>query len=462
MEDIDTRQLVDALIGVMHKNGSLKSAAVEQAFRNVPRHLFLPNEPLERVYTDSVILVKKSADGESTSASSQPSIMAVMLEQLDLQPGMRVLEIGAGSGYNAALMAYLVGETGSVITIDIQPDLIEQARINLNRAGFDQVQAIAADGGEGYPPAAPYDRIILTVSSGSVAPAWREQLMDGGRLVLPLSISGPWAMKSIAFDRREDELISASLWDCGFMPLQGAFASPPPNQISIGAQGRLVFTSPLPLPVDEQTLSQWLAERNSGGAEYGGGAVHGGGAQGGGAQDGGAVHGGTVGGGAFPTGVKTKLWDFLSSFHTWLNIQSPQGVGILSAQGDAVEEIVSLALIALGGQEKQVETFLKILPGSAAAITRPPGAKIEWFNPEKPPHKPARPFEVYVQQLGPSPAAAQYLVRMIQAWDASGRPGTSRMRVRALPAAKPIPTPLAEGEFLVERPWTNFIIWYEK
>ena len=105
MENVDISQMIDALISVIRENGSLKSAAVEQAFRNVPRHLFLPNEPLEQVYQDIPIIVKTSEEGEGTSASSQPSIMAVMLEQLELQPGMRVLEIGAGTGYNAAIMA---------------------------------------------------------------------------------------------------------------------------------------------------------------------------------------------------------------------------------------------------------------------------------------------------------------------------------------------------------------------
>jgi protein-L-isoaspartate(D-aspartate) O-methyltransferase len=254
MEDVETNQLIDALIRVMLKNGSLKSVAIEQAFRGVPRHLFLPNEPLERAYKDIAITVKKSDESVPTSASSQPSIMAVMLEQLELQPGMRILEIGAGTGYNAALMAKLVGETGSVVTIDIQPDLIDQARINLARAGFERVQAITADGGEGYPLGAPYDRIILTVSSWIITPAWREQLKDGGRIVLPLSLlNGP--MKSTAFERRGNELISLSLWDCGFMPLQGAFAGPLPTQTHTGPGDRLVLTSQQALPVDEQTFS---------------------------------------------------------------------------------------------------------------------------------------------------------------------------------------------------------------
>jgi protein-L-isoaspartate(D-aspartate) O-methyltransferase len=422
----DTSQLIDALIGVMHKNDSLKSTAIEQAFRDVPRHLFLPDEPQERAYKDIAIIVKKSDEGVPTSASSQPSIMAIMLEQLELQPGMRVLEIGAGTGYNAALMADLVGETGRVVTIDIQPDLIAQARINLDRAGFERVQAIAADGGEGYLPGAPYDRIILTASSWVIAAAWREQLKDGGRIVLPLSLTyGP--QNSIAFDRQGDELISVSLWGCGFMPLQGAFAAPPPTQIPTGPGERLVLTSLQPLPVDERTFSQWLTARDK----------------------------------AYPTGVKVMLWEFLNGFLAWLTVQSPDGIANLSAIGNAVDEIISLTLIAMQGPEKRVETFLKILPGSAAAMTRPPEAEIDWFNFEQPEEdrSPEQPFEVYVQQLGPDPEAAQLLVGMIRAWDAAGKPDSRRMRLRGLPAGKPGPS--LEGGLLIKRPWTNFIVWYQ-
>jgi protein-L-isoaspartate(D-aspartate) O-methyltransferase len=431
MEDADTSQMIDALIQVMRENGSLKSAAVEQAFRNVPRHFFVPGEPLERVYQDKVIFVKKSEEGVPTSASSQPSIMAVMLEQLDLQPGMRVLEIGAGTGYNAALMAYLVEEAGSVVTVDIQPDLIEQARSNLDRAGFARVQAVAADGGEGYPPGAPYDRIILTVSSWVITPAWRDQLKDGGRLVLPLALNGPWAMVSIAFERQGDELTSLSSWGCGFMPLKGAFAAPPPVQIHPGPGGRLVLTSQQSLPVDEQTFSEWLADR----------------------------------GAVYPTGVRATVWDFLPGFHTWLNLRSPDGIAILSGDGDAAEDIASLALIAVKGQAKSVETFVKILPGSAAVVTRPPGSVIQWFDPELPEKErvPEQPFEVTVQQLGPNPEAALFLVRMIQAWDAAGRPDINRLRARGFPAGTTghFSLPLREGQCFDERPWTHFIAWYQ-
>ena len=361
-----------------------------------------------------------------TSASSQPTIMAIMLEQLELQTGMRVLEIGAGTGYNAALMAKLVGEAGSVVTIDIQPDLIEQARINLDRAGFERVRAITADGGEGYLDGAPYDRIILTVSSWIIPPAWREQLKDGGRIVLPLSLLNVPKI-SVAFDRQGDELISRSLYDCGFMPLQGAFAAPPPNQIHAGPGEGLVLTSLQPLPVDEPTFSQWLA----------------------------------ASGEAYPTGVKVKGEELLPGFDTWLTVRSPDGLANLTATGDAANDVAPLGLIVVKGQEKRAEVFLKILPGSAAAMTRPPEAEIDWRNVEQPEEEgaPEQPFEVYVRQLGPISEAAHYLVGMIQAWDAAGKPNTSRMRLRGIPAGKPVH--LLEGEFLIERPWTNFIAWYQ-
>src|SRR5581483_5459570 len=114
--------------------------------------------------------------------------MAIMLEQLQLKPGLRVLEIGAGTGYNAALMAHIVGETGQVITIDIDEDIVYNARLHLVTAGFERVQVICADGGAGYAHAAPYDRIILTVGASDITPAWRDQMKPNGRLLLPLTL----------------------------------------------------------------------------------------------------------------------------------------------------------------------------------------------------------------------------------------------------------------------------------
>src|SRR5262249_27355576 len=221
------RALIDALIG----RGALGDSRIEAAFRSVPRHLFLPGMPLDEVYRDQAIPTK-IVDGEAISSSSQPEMMAIMLEQLELEPGLSVLEIGAGTGYNAALMSPVVGEAGTVTTVDFDADLVDGARAHLAAAGFERVRVVLGDGGLGYPDGAPYDRIILTVGAWDIAPAWREQLRPGGRLVLPLTVGG--SQKSVAFVRAEDELVSASVKDCAFIRLRGAFAGPPARWVPGG------------------------------------------------------------------------------------------------------------------------------------------------------------------------------------------------------------------------------------
>src|SRR5437899_2500510 len=129
------RELVDSLVS----RGALTDSRVEAAFRAIPRHLFLPGVPLAEVYRDQAIPTKM-VDGEAVSSSSQPEIMATMLEQLGLERGLRVLEIGAGTGYNAALMAHIVGGAGTVTTMDVDADLVDGARAHLASAGFDRVR----------------------------------------------------------------------------------------------------------------------------------------------------------------------------------------------------------------------------------------------------------------------------------------------------------------------------------
>src|SRR5512132_2334821 len=109
------RALVDKLLA----DGQIRSPRVAAAFAAVPRELFVPGVPLEEVYRSYAAILTKRVDGGGVSSASAPDVMAAMLEQLDVQPGMRVLEIGAGTGYNAALLARLVGERGTVITLDI-------------------------------------------------------------------------------------------------------------------------------------------------------------------------------------------------------------------------------------------------------------------------------------------------------------------------------------------------------
>ncbi|MBI4674838.1 MAG: methyltransferase domain-containing protein [Chloroflexi bacterium] len=220
MEDAAT--LRNALIDGLKQNQCITDARVEAAFRAVPRHLFVADVPLEQAYADDAIITKTIED-VPVSSISQPAMVAVMLEQLALREGDRVLEIGAGTGYNAALMAQLVGASGHVTTMDIDEDIVAQTKKNLEGAGIANVQVICADGGFGYAPNAPYDAIIATVGIWDIPPTWLEQLRQGMRLVAPLMLNS--FQRSIAFRRVDNQLISASIQRCGFLRLRGQFQS---------------------------------------------------------------------------------------------------------------------------------------------------------------------------------------------------------------------------------------------
>jgi protein-L-isoaspartate(D-aspartate) O-methyltransferase len=198
--------------------------AVEAAFRQVPRHLFVPEVQPQLVYQDESIIVKVAQDGVPVSSSSQPTMMAIMLDQLGLERGHRVLEIGTGTGYNAALMAHIVGDQGSVVTVDIDAGLCARASASLAAAGYGQIQVACADGALGFIDRAPYDRIILTAGAWDIAAQWLDQLAPGGRIVLPISVRG--LQLSVALDRTGGFFTSRSVVRCGFIRLAGALAGP--------------------------------------------------------------------------------------------------------------------------------------------------------------------------------------------------------------------------------------------
>jgi protein-L-isoaspartate(D-aspartate) O-methyltransferase len=199
-------------------------ATVSEAFLNVPRHVFLPRESAAQAYEDTAIVTKSDADGLPVSASSQPAMMAIMLEQLGLAAGQRVLEIGTGTGYNAALIAEIVGDSGSVVTIDVEPDLIAKARASLAAAGFADVTVVCGDGADGVPRHAPYDRIIVTAGVWELAPQWLAQLGAGGRIVAPISVRG--IQLSVAFERAADRWVGRRARRCQFIRMTGLSAGP--------------------------------------------------------------------------------------------------------------------------------------------------------------------------------------------------------------------------------------------
>ena len=226
-DDLRAR-LVDAL----QRGAWIRSPQVRDAFLATPRELFLPEvaerEGLEAVYRDEAIVTKRSRQGLPLSSSSQPAIMALMLEQLELAAGMRVLEVGAGTGWNAALLAHLVGPGGTVTTIDVDAALAKGARRALRTAGS-RARVVAADGRDGLAGGAPYDRIVVTASSSAIPLAWYEQLAPDGRLQLPIVLSST-GTQAIGLLRRAGErrMRSVSALAGGFMPLREADGAPAP------------------------------------------------------------------------------------------------------------------------------------------------------------------------------------------------------------------------------------------
>jgi protein-L-isoaspartate(D-aspartate) O-methyltransferase len=216
---MDEARLREELAGELRRTGAVTSPALAQAFESVPRHRFIPEVAPEDAYADRAISIK--SEGVNTLASiSQPSMLAKMLELAEVQPGARVLEIGTGSGYNAALLAHLAGDAGLVVTIEVESDLADRARAALSACGYDRVRVVHADGYGGFADDAPYDDIIVSARASDIAEAWWEQLRDGGRIIVPLDIgiAGEYA---VGFLRDGDELRSVGIVHCLFVALRG-------------------------------------------------------------------------------------------------------------------------------------------------------------------------------------------------------------------------------------------------
>ncbi|WP_164716051.1 methyltransferase, FxLD system [Streptomyces sp. WAC 06738] len=213
--DEQRNQLVDEIVA-----GRPLPVAVEQAMRTVPRDQFLPGLDPSKAYTDEAVSIKENPGGPlPLSLASVPSIVAMMLAQLDAQPGDRLLEIGAGTGFNAALLAEIVGEDGQVTTMDIDSDVALHARTMLNKTGYEHVTVIERDGLKGVAENAPYDRMIATVGLWDIPSAWWEQLADGGQLVLPFRWRGQ--TRSVALTRHGETFVSDGMELCGFVPIIG-------------------------------------------------------------------------------------------------------------------------------------------------------------------------------------------------------------------------------------------------
>jgi protein-L-isoaspartate(D-aspartate) O-methyltransferase len=188
----------DRMVAELLVRRIIRTPAIERAFRSVPRHAFLPKpfvlptdpslaEAIEtddpcRVYGDVAVFIER----EKGITCAAPSAVAAQIEQLAPTEGMRALHIGTGSGYYTAILAELVGERGTVVGVEYDPDMVELSAARLARRGYTNVTVRQGDGAAGVPEAAPFDRILVSASYTDIAPAWVDQLGDDGRLVFPL------------------------------------------------------------------------------------------------------------------------------------------------------------------------------------------------------------------------------------------------------------------------------------
>ncbi|RPJ46589.1 MAG: protein-L-isoaspartate(D-aspartate) O-methyltransferase [Candidatus Latescibacterota bacterium] len=187
----------------------VKDPRVLDAVRKVRRHLYVPPPIAPNAYEDNPLPIG------SDQTISQPYIVAVMTELLDLEPGDRVLEIGTGSGYQAAVLAELAAE---VFSIEIVPELAEMARAHLSADGYDRVRVRTGDGYRGWPEEAPFQAIIVTAAPDHVPEPLIEQLDEGGRLVIPV---GDVYQELLVVTKEDGMVRKRSVIPVRFVPMTG-------------------------------------------------------------------------------------------------------------------------------------------------------------------------------------------------------------------------------------------------
>jgi protein-L-isoaspartate(D-aspartate) O-methyltransferase len=196
------------------EQGYISTPETSLAMEKVPRHLFVPQELQDSSYQDTPLYI---GEGQTISA---PHMVGIMIENLDLHKGNKVLEIGSGSGYHAAVMAEMVRPTGHIFSVERIETLAMRARANLENAGYSElVTVIIEDGSNGLPEHSPYDRISVAAAAPSIPEPLKLQLAEGGKLLVP--VGGRLYQELMLVVRRDNQFTQENLGGCVFVPLVG-------------------------------------------------------------------------------------------------------------------------------------------------------------------------------------------------------------------------------------------------
>ena len=409
------------MVAHLRARSGLTDPRVAAVLGRVPRHVFVPGADLAEAYADQAI-VTRYRDGWPVSSASQPAMVAAMLEQLRLPDGGSVLEIGAGTGYNAALLSALVGPSGRVITIDIDPEVAEEARSHLATAGVGNVEVICGDGAQGWPGRAPYDGIIVTAGASDLAPAWASQLAPTGRLVVPLSIRG--VQQCVALTPAGGHLRSVAVCGCQFMPLTGAMAHDD-QRLPVPGHPGVYLQAAAETDVDATLVAGVLGHR----------------------------------GPAADTSITARSGEVFASLRPWLAFREPALATLTYSGPRAAADASGVPAVVDFTVRGVTRRASPCLPGPAGL------AVLDFSGPGVPdPGEPGltrgdrargRVFQLAVRGYAEARQQQARLKELIEAWDAAGRPGPGHLRIDAYPSGV---MPPDAGDIVHVTPHATFVI----
>ena len=412
-------QLLQRMVDRLARGGPIRSPEIEKAFRQVPRHHFLADIPLAQVYRDQNVTTKEEG-GVRLSSSTAPWVMASMLEQLQPRPGQRILEVGTGTGYNAAILARLVTDSGQILTVDVDDEVVQGAVRGLARAGHDgenappgaaRVEARASDGFLGDAAGAPWDGILVTVRTATIPRAWVQQIAIGGRLVVPFALrSVRHGQLSVAFEVRKDHLTSTSFVDCDFILPRGEMSMVGRDLQLLETAGLLWSDAGGPHSAD-QILEHFERPPTR-----------------------------------LPTSIQVAVRELIEDFQMWLVAHDPNSFSLV-ARGECLAWDKLTPMVERPGLFRGTGGLFDgrglAMLGFVPADSERSGAEV--------------PRELVIIAHG-DPGCAERLRHHLHRWHQAGRPGRSRMRMRIfVPGRAPSPEP-THGGVLVREPWGDVCV----